>query len=162
MCSLSISPACRCLLKYVLDCETKPVHRTLNEYNLPKVEVVCDREYDRILQDEDLDAVLVTTPTNTHEDYIQQAIRANKAIFCEKPVASSVAGIAQCYSEADKAGKPLFCAFNRRFDPSLLGMSLLFSVVHIICYITFKYILSSRSTRGMYRLPLAIIYVAFR
>ena len=122
MCSLSIPHACRCLLKYVLDCETKPVHHTLSEYNLSNVKVVCDQEYDSVLQDPDLDAVLVTTPTITHEGYIKRAIRANKSIFCEKPIASSVAGIAQCYSEAGKAGKPLFCAFNRRFDPSLLGM----------------------------------------
>ena len=110
------------MLKYVLDCETKPVHHTLNEYNLSNVKVVGDQEYDKILQDQELDALLVTTPTHTHEDYIYRAIQANKAVFCEKPVAGSVARTAKCYDEAGKAGTPLFCAFNRRFDPSLSGM----------------------------------------
>ena len=39
-------------------------------------------------------------------------------MFSEKPISEEAAGTARCYSQAAAAGKPLFCAFNRRFDPS--------------------------------------------
>jgi len=45
-------------------------------------------------------------------------LKAKKAVFCEKPVAENQLDTAKCYEMAEKIGTPLFCAFNRRFDPS--------------------------------------------
>lgn len=45
-------------------------------------------------------------------------MKAKKAVFCEKPVAENQSDTAKCYEMAEKIGTPLFCAFNRRFDPS--------------------------------------------
>ena len=45
-------------------------------------------------------------------------MQAKKAVFCEKPIAPSRERTLKCYETAEKYGKPLFCAFNRRFDPS--------------------------------------------
>lgn len=47
-----------------------------------------------------------------------RALNAKKAVFCEKPIAEDRANAVKCYETAKKVGKPLFCAFNRRFDPS--------------------------------------------
>jgi len=60
----------------------------------------------------------VASPTYTHEDIIIKALEAKKAVFCEKPVAENRPDTVKCYEIAKKVGKPLFCAFNRRFDPS--------------------------------------------
>lgn len=45
-------------------------------------------------------------------------MKAKKAVFCEKPIAENSPNTLTCYETAKKVGKPLFCAFNRRFDPS--------------------------------------------
>ena len=37
--------------------------------------------------------MLITTPTDMHADLIEQAARAGKAIFCEKPVDLDVARV---------------------------------------------------------------------
>lgn len=67
-----------------------------------------------------MDAIIVATPTDKHEHYIRAALTAEKAVFSEKPVAADLKGVIGCYNLAEKVKKPLFCAFNRRFD---LGMS---------------------------------------
>ena len=38
---------------------------------------------------------------------------SGKAVFCEKPLATSIEATKSCYDAAAKANLPLFCAFNR-------------------------------------------------
>lgn len=39
-------------------------------------------------------------------------------MFSEKPIAETPSGTVRCYEKAKAVNRPLFCAFNRRFDPS--------------------------------------------
>jgi myo-inositol 2-dehydrogenase / D-chiro-inositol 1-dehydrogenase len=73
---------------------------------------------DAIIADPDIDAVLICTPTDTHADLIEQAARAGKAVFCEKPVDLDAERIRACLRVVEEAGGPLMIGFNRRFDPS--------------------------------------------
>lgn len=73
-------------------------------------------DYQQILQDPEIDAVLVCSSTNTHAPISIEAARAGKHIFCEKPIDSDVARIQQVLSEVEKAGVKLQVGFNRRFD----------------------------------------------
>ena len=63
--------------------------------------------------------MIITTPTDQHEYYVRKSLSAGKAVFCEKPVAANLKDITECYDLAEKVKKPLFCAFNRRFDPNI-------------------------------------------
>lgn len=71
-----------------------------------------------VILDRDIDAVLICTPTDTHADLIEAAVKAGKAVFCEKPVDLSSDRIKACLRVVVKAGLPLMIGFNRRFDPS--------------------------------------------
>ena len=93
------------------------IHSQLAEFNLEGVQVVDCSKYDTVLQDSSIDAVVIATPTYTHEEYVTKALQAKKAVFCEKPIAFSVESTARCYDKAAKEGVPLYCAFQRRFDP---------------------------------------------
>lgn len=73
---------------------------------------------DEAIAADDVDAVLICTPTTTHADLIERAVQAGKAVFCEKPVDLSSDRIRRCLAEVGKAGKPLMIGFNRRFDPN--------------------------------------------
>ncbi len=66
----------------------------------------------------DLDAVLICSPTDTHADLIEAAVKAGKAVFCEKPVDLSSERILRCLQVVKASGKPLMIGFNRRFDPN--------------------------------------------
>ena len=56
------------------------------------------RTIDQILVSDDIDAVIICTPTDTHADLIEQFARARKAIFCEKPVDLDLARVQACLS----------------------------------------------------------------
>lgn len=71
-----------------------------------------------ILSANDIDAVVIGTPTSTHFEQIQAASKGSKAIFCEKPVDMSVDKIRSLMDAVSKANVPFFTAFNRRFDPN--------------------------------------------
>jgi myo-inositol 2-dehydrogenase / D-chiro-inositol 1-dehydrogenase len=73
---------------------------------------------DAILSTRDIDAVLICSPTDTHADLIEAAVKAGKAVFCEKPVDLSSERIMRCLEVVNASGKPLMIGFNRRFDPS--------------------------------------------
>ena len=75
------------------------------------------RTSDEIIASDDIDAVVIGTPTDTHFDLIQGAAAAGKAIFCEKPVDMSADRIRDCAKAVAAAGFPFLTGFNRRFDP---------------------------------------------
>lgn len=66
----------------------------------------------------DVDAIVIGTPTDTHFDLVHQAAAAGKAIFCEKPIDLSADRIRTCLAAVEKAGVSFMTAFNRRFDPN--------------------------------------------
>ena len=72
----------------------------------------------QIMQSNDVDAIIVGTPTDTHYQLIHDAAAAGKAIFCEKPIDMSAERIRDCIVAAKKANVAFFAAFNRRFDPN--------------------------------------------
>lgn len=80
------------------------------------------RTSDAILEAQDVDAVVIGTPTDTHFDLIHRAARAGKAIFCEKPIDMSVDNICACIEVVEAEGVPFLTGFNRRFDPNFASL----------------------------------------
>ena len=76
------------------------------------------RTVDAIMNAKDVDAVLITAPTDMHADMIEQAARAGKAIFCEKPIDLSADRVRRCLEVVRAEKAPLMIGFNRRFDPN--------------------------------------------
>ncbi len=73
---------------------------------------------DDILADPAIDAVIIATPTDCHADQIEQAARAGKAIFCEKPIDLDVGRVRACLKVVEETNARLMVGFNRRFDPN--------------------------------------------
>lgn len=80
------------------------------------------RDNETIMRSEDVDAVVVGTPTDTHFDLIKMAADMGKNIFCEKPVDMSADRIRELITVVDAAGVQFMTAFNRRFDPSFANV----------------------------------------
>jgi myo-inositol 2-dehydrogenase / D-chiro-inositol 1-dehydrogenase len=99
-------------LAAVADADAAAVRRLATAHNASISSV------DAILAAADIDAVVICTPTDTHADLIERAVRAGKAVFCEKPVDLSAARIRACLEVVRAANGKLMVGFNRRFDPS--------------------------------------------
>ncbi|GLS21231.1 inositol 2-dehydrogenase [Labrys miyagiensis] len=77
---------------------------------------------DEIWADPEVDAILVGTATASHAELIEKGLRAGKAVFCEKPIDLSMKRVDEVMSVVKASARPLFLAFNRRFDPGILEM----------------------------------------
>jgi myo-inositol 2-dehydrogenase/D-chiro-inositol 1-dehydrogenase len=79
-----------------------------------------DRAYTDAAQlwtDPAVDAVVVAAPARFHADLVVAAARAGKSVFCEKPMALSLADAERAIDAARAAGVMLQVGFNRRFAP---------------------------------------------
>jgi myo-inositol 2-dehydrogenase / D-chiro-inositol 1-dehydrogenase len=71
-----------------------------------------------LLADPAVEAVLIAAPARFHADLVEAAAGAGKAVFCEKPMALTLADADRAIAAAQAAGVPLQVGFNRRFDRS--------------------------------------------
>jgi predicted dehydrogenase len=98
----------------------------------------CYRTVEEIWADDDVDAVIICSPTNTHAQYAIAALRAGKHVLCEKPMASTVEEAEAMIKEAKEAGKKLMIAHNqRRFLPYRQAKKLLDDGI-LGCPLTFR------------------------
>ncbi len=74
------------------------------------------KDYKDIINDPEIDAVLVCSSTDTHAQITQEAAKAGKHVFCEKPIDHDVKQIKETLEIVKKAGVQLQVGFNRRFD----------------------------------------------
>lgn len=80
------------------------------------------RSNEDIIADENIDAVLIATSTDSHSDLIEAATGAGKAVLCEKPVDLSLERALKCQKIAAANGKMVMIGFNRRFDHNFVAL----------------------------------------
>ncbi|PIE20330.1 MAG: inositol 2-dehydrogenase [Arachnia propionica] len=69
---------------------------------------------------DDVDAVVIGSPTPLHPEHVLAATRAGKAVLCEKPIAPTVASARELADElASFEHPPVMVGFQRRYDPSI-------------------------------------------
>jgi len=98
----------------VSDILEKSAHEVASQLEIPVVE----KDYRALLENEEIDAVVICSSTDTHAQIISEAAQSGKHIFCEKPIALELDKIYQALAAVEKAGVKLQVGFNRRFDPS--------------------------------------------
>ncbi len=67
--------------------------------------------YQALVDDPDVDAVYIPLPNALHAEWTAQALRAGKAVLCEKPLCGSLAETEQVLAVARETGTPLWEAF---------------------------------------------------
>jgi myo-inositol 2-dehydrogenase / D-chiro-inositol 1-dehydrogenase len=73
---------------------------------------------DVAIDDPSVDAVVIASATPTHVDLLTRAVRAGKAVLCEKPIDLDLARVDRCWKEIAALNPTVMIGFNRRFDPS--------------------------------------------
>ena len=76
-----------------------------------------------LIADPGIDAVLVCSWGQTHEEYVLASIAAGKPCFCEKPLATTAAGARSVVDAEVAQGKRLVqVGFMRRYDPGYVAL----------------------------------------
>jgi predicted dehydrogenase/threonine dehydrogenase-like Zn-dependent dehydrogenase len=78
--------------------------------------------YEDVLSDPDIDAVMICTRHNLHARQAIQAIEAGKAVFVEKPMALNLEELEAIEKSLQKKAVPFMVGFNRRFSPSAIRL----------------------------------------
>ena len=105
-------------LKCVMDLNESVAKRVAKD-----LECSYSTDIDEPLSQNDIDAVIIATPTKEHHQQVQAALKANKPVFSEKPLGNSLNEIDSCFELAKQTDLPLFIGFNRRFDPSFSSLA---------------------------------------
>ena len=79
---------------------------------------VAVKTLEETLADPQLDAVLITAPTQAHAALIQRAAEAGKHIFVEKPLTATLAEAEDVVQVVQKTQVQCQVGFQRRFDPA--------------------------------------------
>ena len=71
----------------------------------------------QVWADTGIDAVVIAAPARFHADLVVAAAEAGKGVFCEKPMALTLADADRAIDATRAAGAVLQVGFNRRFAP---------------------------------------------
>jgi predicted dehydrogenase len=104
----------------------------------PKMSVICGRNEDAVkqaalqfgwaeietdwralIERDDIDLIDINAPSNVHKEIALAAVQAGKHIFCEKPLALTLADSREMLAAAEKAGIKHMIGFNYRFTPAI-------------------------------------------
>ena len=74
-----------------------------------------ETDMDAVLDDPTIDLIDICLPPHLHLSACQAALRAGKAVVCEKPLVASLAEADALREAAEEAGRPVFPVFQYRF-----------------------------------------------
>ena len=86
-----------------------------------KVAEICgarvEEDVSTLLAADDVDAVIIASPSELHEEHVLLALEAGKQVFCEKPLAVTAAGCRRIVEAETKLGRRMVqVGFMRRYD----------------------------------------------
>ncbi len=105
-----------CVLTAITDVN-KEQARAIAATSSTKIHVFDD--YRQMLASDDVDAIIVSTPPQFHEEITVSALEAGKHVLCEKPLANSVDACRRMVEASRKTGKTLATGFNHRYFPAI-------------------------------------------
>jgi len=109
--------------------------------------------YDALLSDPKIDAVVLATPHSMHAQQVVSAAKAGKHVFCEKPFALAKSEAEAAAAAAARAGVTLGLGYNRRFHPEMnklreqIRAGELGTVLHVEATMTFPNALMLKPTQ---------------
>ena len=93
----------------------------ISQYNLDQFrqygnpDAWCTTDYRRMLERDDIDAIAVTTPDYCHAEEAVAAMEAGKPVYCDKPMAISIADCDRMLAMSARTGSKLMIGFNMRY-----------------------------------------------
>jgi inositol oxygenase len=98
-------------LLYIIDQDLKKAAELAQKANC-----LSHNDTDYILYNVNIDAVIICTTTSTHYDLTMKCLKANKHVFCEKPLGNNENEIHNCFNLANSLNLKLLVAYQKRFD----------------------------------------------
>jgi predicted dehydrogenase len=102
-------------IKYVVDIIHERAIEMAEKYNVP----YAIKDFREILNDDEVEAVSICTPNNTHAPIAIQCLNAGKNVLCEKPASVNLERVLEMKEAADRNGKILNIGVVNRFNTAV-------------------------------------------
>jgi predicted dehydrogenase len=89
--------------------------RSASRWNIPKVFT----DYNEMLKMDEIEGVIVCTPTAVHSAPTVAALKAGKHVLCEKPMEATLKAATAMVGAAHESGKILMVALKLRYTPQV-------------------------------------------
>ena len=89
------------------------------KYNIPDKNIYNYQNFDQIANNPDIDIVYVVLPPSMHREFVVRAAKAGKHVFCEKPMAPSVADCEAMISACKTNKVKLAIGYRCQHDPNI-------------------------------------------
>ena len=86
-------------------------------YGIDPAAIYDYETYDRLAQNDRVDAIYIVLPNSMHAEYTIRGLRAGKHVLCEKPMAASVEECERMIAASKEAGKRLMIAYRLHYEP---------------------------------------------
>ena len=103
-------------LKYIVDQDQARAEEAARLFSCTK------GTSEQVFNDPSINAVIIASSSDSHATLIEQAAKAQKAVFCEKPIHLNLQRTTECVKIVNDAKISCVLGFNRRFDPSFRAM----------------------------------------
>ncbi|HKY05859.1 MAG TPA: Gfo/Idh/MocA family oxidoreductase, partial [Blastocatellia bacterium] len=80
-------------------------------------------DYEKVLASAETQCVIIATRHDSHARIASEALRRGKAVFLEKPLATTEADLREVVSAAQESNQVLMVGYNRRFAPAAVEIN---------------------------------------
>jgi predicted dehydrogenase len=138
-------------VRYVCDLDDDNLREATERY--PSVRGTSD--HDDLLGDEDLDAIVIATPVQTHFDLASKSLAAGKHTFVEKPLAPSSDEADSLLRQAEERGLMLMCGHTFIYSPAVQEVKRLIDTGELG---DLHFISSSRVNLGLHQRDVSVVW----
>src|SRR5207248_7909027 len=98
-------------------CDSYPAMLSRGAKDAPKA--TQTKDYKTILENKEINAVIVATPTHLHKEIVLAALKAGKHVYCEAPLAHTIEDAREIALAAKAAPQQVIfqCGLQVRCDP---------------------------------------------
>lgn len=113
------------------------------------------RNFEELLDDEDLDAIAIATPVGTHTELAEASLRSGKHTFVEKPLAASGAEARHLAAIAEEEDLVLMCGHTFTYSPPVRAVKRLIDSGELG---DIYFISSSRVNLGLHQRDVSVLW----
>jgi predicted dehydrogenase len=134
-------------------CDREPSRAEKLARRFPTPQATTD--YEQVLADDDVDAVVLATPVFTHHSLASAALRAGKHVFVEKPLAASSGEANDLFAIAEECERTLMCGHTFLYSPPVRRIK---EIIDSGDLGSLHFISSSRTNLGPYRSDVSVLF----
>ncbi len=127
----------KCYLAGIVTGTPAKAEQWKKKYNLPEKNIYNYENFDKIANNPDIDVVYIVLPPSMHREFVIRAAKAGKHVFCEKPMAPTVADCEAMIKACQDNKVKLAIGYRCQHDPNTqaymkLGREKIFGKVQMI------------------------------